>query len=138
MAEKDHDQDRRLDKHESEIGALKTDVAGLTMESALMKQSVENIGEKFDTGMQTLSGEIRAQITGYRADAKATRENELLLAQQGREDRKWWWGKVFAIITSVLGAGAAGGGAWYAFTDKPAPEPAAIEAPRPAPSEVAP
>jgi len=96
---------------------------------ALTAQKVDDLRMTFDTGMVDLKDVLKHRDAA--ADARRAEEREEL--KHAREERKWFYNKVFAIIGSILTLAAAGGGAAYWAMDAPR-----APAPAPAPVEVAP
>jgi len=126
----DEEQNRRLENVESDVYVLKEKVTELDKAQALVVQSIDNLSENITTGMfdlkETQALRDKAQIETRKAE---------------REDNKWWWGKVFAIVTAVVTLAGTGGGVAYSQMGRidtvevaPTPAPASVPVPTP-PSE---
>ena len=95
----------------TKVGTMETDLAVVRAEMGGVRSELESVNKQMETGFT----DIKDTILGER--------------KADREDRKWLWGRVFGVITTLLGlAGAGTGAAYYATGSADAVESAPVEA----------
>lgn len=100
-------------------------------DTALAAQKLDTLSDTFSTGMTDLKDVLRTRDEEARESRTQEREDAKTEGAANREQSRWFWGKVFAIVTSLLTVGGAGGGVWYAYAQPSAEAPAVVPAPAP-------
>jgi len=116
----DKAQDQRIQTLESKVTAIETRQGETETKVAVLDVRVEGFEKAMDTGMVRLETALKTAITDQ-TTAEGTK------AEKDREESRWWWGKVFAI---VVGAPTAIGGvfaAYYGLSDTAPVEASPIE-----------
>ncbi len=110
---------------EARLASLEKDVQQLKVDTALVAQSMEGLGAKFDAGMLHLGGALKDQFEAAREDrreerlqalldSRLDREDALVRDKRTREGKRFLATKVFALVgTALTLAGGAGGVAYY-------------------------
>lgn len=133
----DEEQNRRIGANAEQIDSLKTRVATVETEIALTGQKVDTLSTTFGTGMTDLKDVLRARDEEAREARTTEREDAKIEAAAKREEARWYWGKVFGIVGSLLTLGGASGTAvWYTQAPEAAEAPAAAPAPASTPQPV--
>jgi len=108
MSTTDANQDKRIETNSTGIASNKADIALLRTEQALTGQKVDALRCSFDTGMIKLSDTLEARDIQAREDAKQARLDAREDAKIAREDARWFWGKVFGVVGSLVTLAGAG------------------------------
>ncbi len=118
MTTTDDDQNRRIEGNAVKIDGLGRRVGELETGAALLGQSVDNLGVAFSTGMTDLKDVLKARDE----EARETRIAD-------REQQRWFWGKVFGIVATLLTLAGGGGAVWWSTGSPEAPgeTPAAVQ-----------
>lgn len=123
----DTEQNRKIESNTTRIGVLETN-------QALTGQKVDDLRTAFDTGMISLKTDLKDRDDKFLEARKQEREDTAIEKKLEREEARWFWGKVFGIVGSVITLASAGGAtAWYAMDDNPHKERAELAAPVAAP-----
>ena len=117
MPGQDDDQNRRIGDNARRIETLDGRVSTLETDAALLGQSLDSLKSTFETGMVDLKDVLKARDDESREQRQLDRAD----GEAVRLEARWWWGKVFALVGSVLTLAGAGGGALYWQTGSEAP-----------------
>ena len=111
------DQNRRIGDNARRIETLDGRVSTLETDAALLGQSLESLKSTFTAGLADLKTVLQARDD----EAREQRQLDRADSEAARAEARWWWGKVFALVGSVLTLAGAGGGALYWQTGSEAP-----------------
>lgn len=111
MSDVDTEQNRKIDSNTTRIGVLETN-------QALTGQKVDDLKDAFTTGMIGLKTDLKDRDDKFLEARKQERDDTAVEKKLEREEARWFWGKVFGIVGSVITLASAGGAtAWYAMDD---------------------
>jgi len=74
--------------------------------------------------MIKLDADAQARVAADREERRAERKATAEQLGADRDHRRWFWGRIFAILASLATVGGTAGGALYLQGDSPPPPPA--------------
>jgi len=116
---------RRIDENRAAIDHLKEWKTTMSGDVRVMTESFDNLKLIVATGFTKLEDVQAARDKALSEERHAERLAESDERKAKREDDRWYWGKVFGIVGSLIAAGG-GGAAWWASSAPDAAEPAPV------------
>jgi predicted nucleic acid-binding Zn-ribbon protein len=119
-----HTHGNKLQELAAALDILEIKAGTMEREVAVVQTELSGLQGTVETGFQDLKTVMKTTATARAEQDAADRERQHELSIQGAKDAQIWWGKVFALVGTVLTLAGGGGGALYAMSgDEPAERP---------------